>query len=86
MTFAPVRLSLIALAIATLSTMLVPGAGAATSLAANAAENAAAPAEEDTYDLRAHYTKYEFRIPMRDGVRLFTVVYVPRTAARPIRS
>lgn len=27
---------------------------------------------------RSHYTKYEFRIPMRDGVRLFTSVYVPK--------
>ena len=27
---------------------------------------------------RAHYTKYEFRIPMRDGVKLFTSVYVPK--------
>jgi len=27
---------------------------------------------------RAHYTKYDFRIPMRDGVRLFTTVYVPK--------
>ena len=27
---------------------------------------------------RAHYTKYEFRIPMRDGVRLFATVYVPK--------
>jgi predicted acyl esterase len=30
------------------------------------------------YDLREHYTKYEFRVPMRDGVRLFTVVLVPK--------
>ncbi len=29
-------------------------------------------------DIRAHYQKYEFRIPMRDGVRLFTAVYVPK--------
>ena len=29
----------------------------------------------------AHYTKYEFRIPMRDGKRLFTSVYVPKTGA-----
>lgn len=28
--------------------------------------------------LRQHYTKYEYRIPMRDGVRLFTSVYVPK--------
>jgi len=27
---------------------------------------------------RAHYTKFDFRIPMRDGVRLFTSVYVPK--------
>jgi uncharacterized protein len=31
--------------------------------------------------VRAHYTKYEFRIPMRDGKRLFTAVYVPKTSA-----
>ena len=27
---------------------------------------------------RAHYTKYDFRIPMRDGIKLFTSVYVPK--------
>jgi putative CocE/NonD family hydrolase len=30
--------------------------------------------------VKANYTKYEFRIPMRDGVRLFTSVYVPKDA------
>ena len=30
--------------------------------------------------VRAHYTKYEYRIPMRDGKRLFTAVYVPKDA------
>ena len=29
-------------------------------------------------DVRAHYTKYEYRIPMRDGIALFTAVYVPK--------
>src|SRR5438128_6689833 len=29
-------------------------------------------------NVRAHYTKYEYLIPMRDGVRLFTSVYVPK--------
>ncbi len=29
----------------------------------------------------AHFTKYEFRILMRDGKRLFTSVYVPKTGA-----
>lgn len=31
--------------------------------------------------LRAHYSKFEYRIPMRDGVRLFTAVYVPNDAS-----
>jgi len=38
----------------------------------------AAPADEF---VRAHYTKYEYRIPMRDGVKLFTAVYVPKASA-----
>lgn len=28
--------------------------------------------------VRSHYTKYEHRIPMRDGKRLFTSVYIPK--------
>jgi putative CocE/NonD family hydrolase len=28
--------------------------------------------------LREYYTKYEYRIPMRDGVKLFTSAYVPK--------
>ncbi|WP_263356017.1 CocE/NonD family hydrolase [Acidicapsa ligni] len=31
--------------------------------------------------VKAHYTKYEYRIPMRDGKRLFTAVYVPKDAS-----
>ena len=31
----------------------------------------------------AGYTKYEYRIPMRDGVRLFTSVYVPKDDSTP---
>jgi putative CocE/NonD family hydrolase len=33
------------------------------------------------YDAREHYTKYEYRIPMRDGVRLFASVLVPKDAS-----
>jgi len=33
-------------------------------------------------DLKGHYTKYEYRIPMRDGVHLFTSVYVPKDTSR----
>ncbi len=29
-------------------------------------------------DIKAKYTKYEYRIPMRDGKRLFTIVYAPK--------
>src|SRR5262245_52828181 len=31
--------------------------------------------------VKAHYTKYEYRIPVRDGVKLFTAVYVPKDDA-----
>ena len=33
--------------------------------------------EERAAYIRAHYAKFEYRIPMRDGVRLFTAVYIP---------
>ncbi|GAB3440090.1 CocE/NonD family hydrolase [Massilia solisilvae] len=45
------------------------------------AVHADAPAAKRS--LRETYTKYEFRIPMRDGVRLFTTVYVPKDSSRP---
>jgi hypothetical protein len=48
---------------------------------ARAQQPAPQPASEDF--VRAHYTKYEYRIPMRDGVRLFTAVYVPKASAFP---
>jgi hypothetical protein len=40
--------------------------------------SAAAENEQAAYDVRGHYTKYEYKIPMRDGVKLFTAVYVPK--------
>jgi len=51
------------------------GRGGAAALAGNT------PAATGTYtaaDVRANYTKFEYRIPMRDGVKLFTSVYVPK--------
>lgn len=33
------------------------------------------------FDIKAHYTKHEYRIAMRDGVHLFTAVYVPNDAS-----
>jgi uncharacterized protein len=32
--------------------------------------------------VKEHYTKYEYRIPMRDGKRLFTAVYAPKDQAK----
>src|SRR5579863_5838630 len=35
------------------------------------------------FDVKEHYTKYEYRIAMRDGVHLFTSVYVPKDTSHP---
>jgi uncharacterized protein len=37
---------------------------------------------EPAFDIAGHYAKYEHRIPMRDGVRLFTAVYVPKDTSQ----
>ncbi len=37
-----------------------------------------AKADAPEFDVREYYTKYEYRIAMRDGVHLFTAVYVPK--------
>jgi uncharacterized protein len=47
------------------------------SLTAICASSEDTPQPSEDY-VRAHYTKYEYRIPMRDGKRLFTSVYVPK--------
>jgi uncharacterized protein len=44
----------------------------------SASDDQAPPA---AYDARERYTKYEYRIPMRDGTRLFTSVLVPKDAS-----
>jgi putative CocE/NonD family hydrolase len=41
----------------------------------------AADADRAAY-IRSHYAKFEYRIPMRDGVRLFTAVYAPYESSR----
>ena len=42
----------------------------------------APPPARETSDVRATYTKHEYEIPMRDGKKLFTAVYVPKDASR----
>lgn len=37
---------------------------------------------QDSIYMRAHYDKVEYQIPMRDGVKLFTVVYVPKDKSK----
>src|SRR3982751_5688193 len=39
---------------------------------------AAAPPSPELAYLKEHYTKFEYNILMRDGVRLFTTVYAPK--------
>ncbi len=36
----------------------------------------------DTSYARTHYNKYEYMIPMRDGIKLFTAVYVPKDTSK----
>src|SRR5437879_10058602 len=48
---------------------------------AAAQEKSPQPPAEDY--VKAHYTKYEYRIPMRDGKKLFTSVYVPKDTSQP---
>ena len=47
-----------------------------------AAQPAADKAKEEAAYTRSHYTKFDFRIPMRDGVKLFTTVYAPKDTAQ----
>src|ERR1035438_880169 len=48
------------------------------------AANLAAQSKPDApdFEVKEHYTKYEFRLSMRDGVHLFTSVYVPKDSSR----
>ncbi len=60
---------------------LLTGIVAATMLLSAAAQNK--PEAPVPFDVRAHYTKYEYNITMRDGVKLFTSIYVPKDSSRP---
>ncbi len=58
----------------------VVGILVAAAVAARAQEQPKEPPKEDY--VKAHYTKYEYRIPMRDGKKLFTSVYVPKDSSQ----
>lgn len=36
------------------------------------------PAKGEDFDVKVHYDKAEYMVPMRDGVKLFTIVYTPK--------
>jgi predicted acyl esterase len=36
----------------------------------------------DSLFIRRHYNKFEYQIPMRDGIKLFTVVYIPKDKSK----
>ena len=52
-------------------------------VSSSAAQAQEAPQEEKANYVKAHYTKYEYRIPVRDGKKLFTSVYVPKDSSQP---
>jgi putative CocE/NonD family hydrolase len=62
--------------LALLLPLLLLLAGAAAVQAQPEAPPTPAEVERAAY-IRANYTKFEYRIPMRDGARLFTCAYVP---------
>ena len=61
----------------------LPGLVFIASLAALRSPAAEPAADTNAVWLAEHYTKHEYRIPMRDGVRLFTRVYVPKDNSQP---
>jgi putative CocE/NonD family hydrolase len=38
--------------------------------------------DKPAYNVKSHYTKFEYQIPMRDGVKLFTAIYIPKTRSQ----
>jgi len=50
-------------------------------LALSAPLGAQGTEQPDSVFIRANYSKHEYRIPMRDGVKLYTIVYTPKDAS-----
>jgi uncharacterized protein len=67
------------------ATLLTASAALVLWLAAvgHAAAADSKPADFTAAWLAEHYTKFEYRIPMRDSVRLLTRVYVPKDDSQP---
>lgn len=67
----------IALSLSAVS-LLIPCLPAQPARAQQPPTNEAQAARELAEFVKANYTKYEYRVPMRDGKKLFTSVYVPK--------
>jgi putative CocE/NonD family hydrolase len=55
-----------------------PSGGIAQTTGTARSQAAASPPEVNMAFVRENYSKYEYRIAMRDGVKLFTAVYIPK--------
>ncbi len=53
-----------------------------TAVTLSQAATQAKPDAPPPFNVREHYTKYEYSIPMRDGKKLFTSIYVPKDSSR----
>ncbi len=51
-------------------------------LVASALLSGAASAQAPAFDVKANYIKRDYMVPMRDGVKLFTIIYTPRDTTR----
>ena len=69
----------------TLTTVLIVALGSVVIMGPLAAAAESDP-DKRSKQIRASYAKFEYRIPMRDGIRLFTSVYIPnnRSETYPI--
>ncbi len=54
----------------------------ALAIAALCPTQAPAQAAPQGFDVKEYYTKYEYYIPVRDGKKLFTSIYVPKNTSR----
>ena len=54
----------------------------AAALAWNLSAARPSAGQEGEFDFKGQYTKHEYQITMRDGVRLFTALYVPKDRSR----
>jgi putative CocE/NonD family hydrolase len=81
MKFSTVRTFTVVTNIALLASAATPALLAPSIAAAQRGQSSAA-----SDSVKAHYRKLEVRVPMRDGVKLFTSIYLPRdtSSAAPI--